>query len=138
MFVGERPERRGHRLCRLADLGGDQRIDVPPTAGLLAELHESPVDEPADAFRREVRMAHDRPALRLNQLDRPGRKHGSLDVAEEDQRLLGDVELGRVDLHLRRLRKALDSVLAVDPAQPGVQRRGTRRPDQSVSLVHRT
>ena len=38
-------------------------------------------------------------------------------VAEEDQRFLGGVELGGVDADLRRLREALDAVLAVDAAK---------------------
>ena len=46
-------------------------------------------------------------------------------------------ERGRVDLHGGRLREALAAALAVQPAQPGAQRRGPRRPDEPVRLVGR-
>ncbi len=63
------------------------------------------------------------------------RRAGGQRVAEEDQRLLLQAQIRCVDGHLRGPRKTLEAVLSVDPADAGVQRGGTRRPDQPVVLV---
>ena len=57
-------------------------------------------------------------------------------MTEQHRGALADVEVGRVDVHLGRLREALHAVLAVHAREPGPERRGTRRPEQPVALVH--
>ena len=69
-------------------------------------------------------------AVRLVQVRRPR-------VPEQDQRLLLHAERARVDLDRRGLREALGPALAVQPPQPGAQRRGAGGPDEPVPLVGR-
>src|SRR6266545_7102600 len=117
MLSRESVERSSHRGCRLADLSADDVVDVPGAANLLGQFEQTASDEPADAFRREMWMTDDLPTLRLDQLNRTLGKHGSFGMSEQDQRLLGDLERGSIDLNLRRLRKALDAVLAMNPPE---------------------
>ncbi len=58
-----------------------------------------------------------------------------LDVAEQDQRLLCQIEVARVDEHLARRWEALGSALALNAPQARLQRRRPRRPDQPMTLI---
>ena len=58
-----------------------------------------------------------------------------LGVAEQDQRLLGQIELAGVDENLAGRGEVLRAALALDAAQPRLQRRRARGPDQPVLVV---
>src|SRR5438045_1004739 len=118
MLDRESLERSSHRGCRLADLGANHFVDVAGAANSLGEFEQTAGDEAADPFRREMWMTDDPPTLRLDQLSSTLGKHGGFGMSEQDQRLLGDLERGSIDLNLRRLRKALDAVLAMNPPKP--------------------
>ena len=58
-----------------------------------------------------------------------------LGVTEQDQRLLGQVQIAGVDQHLARRREPLRAALALDAPQACLQRRRSRGPDQPVPGV---
>ena len=130
--------RLGHRRRRLADLGGDQRLEpICVQAHEKVRLQEPAADEAADPLRREVLVADDVPAVAADGIDGHLRQLCRPRVPEEDERLLLDLQVGGIDLHLGRPREPLDAVLAVDSPQSGLQGRRPRSPDEPVPLVHR-
>jgi hypothetical protein len=109
---GERVVRRRHRLGRLADLRYDGRVEVRVVR--LRDLSQPSGDEAADPLRREVLVRDDPPALQLDESHRGLGQRGELRVAEQDESLLGRVELRGVHADLGRLWEALDTVFAVN------------------------
>ena len=58
-----------------------------------------------------------------------------LGVPEQDQRLVGEIQVAGIDEHLARCRELLRAALALNPPQPRLQRRGPGRPDQPVLRI---
>ncbi len=140
---GRRVEQRDEQVSVLAREGGERRRHRIGRGGELALGRFTHVlvagvqarDQPPDPLRREVAVCDDLGAAEPDRVADAVRQLGRLGVAEQDQGLLGDVEVARIDHHLGGRREALGSAFTVQPSQRGAQRRRARGPDQPVAVV---
>ena len=132
----ERLERRAHRLRR----GGELALDhIEHLARVLASRARQLVEpfghEPPNPLGGEVRVLDDRQSGRAHHLPDRSTRATVLRVTEQDQCLVGQIEVAGIHQHLTRRRETLGAGLALNPPEPRFQRRRPRRPDQPVPLV---
>jgi hypothetical protein len=133
----QRPKRRPHRVGRRRQLPLEV---IPNTLWSILERDlrqrlEPVGDKAADPLGREVRMLHDRQRGGPQQPASRAARAAGLRVAEQDERLLREVEVAGIDENLSRGGEMLRAALKLHPAQAGLQRRRARGPDQPVILV---